>query len=180
MDKGFCKQLQKRSFKALGLIDPNSIQNLLEKNYQQTEEQQQQKNLPLWQYRKEDLHIWYQNETKRLCLDHWFKPSCCVTEKMMKLVTLWEVISHPWVLSLWMGMALGLSLLGHPNPYLQSCHAHSLPPQPNDQNLQPNASCISRYLLHINKTQPKYEFRLQNKTRQKPTKNQRKIRAKKP
>jgi hypothetical protein len=57
MDKGFCKQLQKRSFKALGLIDPNSIQNLLEKNYQQTEEQQQQKNLPLWQYRKEDLHI---------------------------------------------------------------------------------------------------------------------------
>jgi hypothetical protein len=35
-----------------------------------------------------------------------------VTEKMMKLVTLWEVISHPWVLSLWMAMALGLSLLG--------------------------------------------------------------------
>jgi hypothetical protein len=47
--KAFAKQLQKRSFKALGLIDPNSIQNLLEKNHQQTEEQQQQqqKNLPL-------------------------------------------------------------------------------------------------------------------------------------
>jgi hypothetical protein len=58
MDKGFCKTTaKKRSFKALGLIDPNSIQNLLGKNHQQTEEQQQQKNLPLWQYRKEDLHI---------------------------------------------------------------------------------------------------------------------------
>ncbi len=90
--KAFAKQLLNRSFRALGLIDPNSIQNLLEKNHQQTEEQQQQKNLPLWQYRKEDLHIWYQNETKRLCLDHRFKPSCWVTEKMMKLVTLWEVI----------------------------------------------------------------------------------------
>jgi hypothetical protein len=47
--KAFAKQLQKKSFKALGLIDPNSIQNLLEKNHQQTEEQQQQqqKNLPL-------------------------------------------------------------------------------------------------------------------------------------
>jgi len=55
--KAFAKQLQKRRFKALGLIDPNSIQNLLGKNHQQTEEQQQQKNLPLWQYRKEDLHI---------------------------------------------------------------------------------------------------------------------------
>lgn len=55
--KAFAKQLQKRRFKALGLIDPNSIQNLLEKNHQQTEEQHQQKNLPLWQYRKEDLHI---------------------------------------------------------------------------------------------------------------------------
>ncbi len=80
----------------------------------------------------------------------------------------WHLDSHCWVSTC------------HPNPYLQSCHAHALPPQPNDQNLQPNASCISRYLLHINKTQPKSEFRLQNKTRQKPTKNQRKIRAKKP